>query len=172
MYLGNQVEPIIFQLSRKWRRYIGQNSIKLILLSQSKGNIGSDLLLKEISFDKGMIRPRYPNRLFIIGYNFMTKWFVLGKGECQISPPELRPSPNIKHVISWSDDVVMMLNLIESSSVGMLELGVALGNSHFTYLLATRSTSYSYDRGSISAVFIFANCWDISLAIIIIPINY
>ena len=100
MDIGNQVEPIIFQLPRKWRRYIGQNSIELILLSQSKSNIGSNLLLKEISFNKGMIRPRYSKRLFIIGYNFMTKRLVLGKGKCKISPSEMWPSPNIKYIIT------------------------------------------------------------------------
>ena len=79
----------------------------------------------------------------------------------------MRSSANIQHLVSWFNDFIVMLNLIESSSIIMLELRVALGNDHFTYLLATRSTSCWYDRGRIYEVFIFENLWNISLVFIL-----
>lgn len=71
----------------------------------------------------------------------MRLFLIIGQLECKLSPMEVRPSTNIKHPISRHDDLVLLLNLMQTYGVGILVLLVTLDGPYSTYFLATMAAN-------------------------------
>lgn len=66
---------------------------------------------------------------------------VFSEGESKVSPAEVRPGSQVEHAVAGGYDLVVVLQFVECSCVGVLELRIALRGIEGTYRWATSCTS-------------------------------